>query len=176
MLALAALIAVAAPVRAQMGPPQPGPEHKVFAMDAGTWDATLELKAPGMPATSAKGVQEDVVGCGGLCLISSFKSEMMPGMTFEGHGLTTYDPAKKKYVGSWTDSMSSGLTTSEGTWDEAAKKMTTSMEGPDAGGNVVKSRSVGEYIDADHKTMTMYMAGPDGAEVESMKITYTRRK
>ena len=26
----------------------------------------------------------------------------MPGVPFVGHGLTTWDPQKKKYVGSWS--------------------------------------------------------------------------
>jgi hypothetical protein len=175
-LAFFSFVAVAAPAYAQMDPPQPGPEHKILSMDAGTWDASLELKPPGMPAMNSKGVEENVVGCGGLCLVTSFKSEMGPGAMFEGHGLTAYDATTKKYVGSWTDSMSSGIATSEGTYDEAAKTMTSSMEAKDPSGNVAKSRAVSQYLDADHKVMTMYTTGPDGKEIESMKISYTRRK
>lgn len=159
------------------GPPMPGPEHKVLQMDAGTWDAVVEMSGgPGGAPVSSKGVETNTVGCGGLCLITEFEGEFMPGTPFQGHGLGTYDPAKKKYVGSWTDSMSQGLMVSEGTYDPATKTFTGSMEGPDMNGNVVKSRTVSRYVDEDHRTMTMFSTTPDGKEVETMKITYTRRK
>jgi hypothetical protein len=100
----------------------------------------------------------------------------MPGQTFEGHGVAAYDPAKKKYVGSWTDSMSTGLSVSEATYDAAAKTSTGWMEGPDMTGNVMKMRSTVEYPDTDHRVFTMYSTGPDGKETPGMRITYTRRK
>ena len=162
----------------QMPPmPKPGPQHEVFKMDEGTWDATIEMAGgPGMPAMTSKGVEVNTVGCGGLCLITDFKGEMMPGMTFHGHGIGTWDALKKKYVGSWTDSMSQGMAVSEGVWDPAAKKFTGTMEGPDMTGKVVKSRSVGEYKPDGTRVMTMYAPGPDGKEMQVMRITYKRRQ
>jgi hypothetical protein len=95
---------------------------------------------------------------------------------FKGHGLTAYDASKKKYVGSWSDSMSSGLQVSEGSYDAATKSTTSWMEGPDGTGATVKTKAVSASVDADHRTMTMFMTGPDGKDVQTMKITYTRRK
>jgi hypothetical protein len=160
----------------EMPVPKPGPEHAVLTQDAGTWDAVIELTAPGAPSVTSKGVEVNTIGCGGLCLITDFKGEMMPGQTFEGHGVAAYDPAKKKYVGSWTDSMSTGLSVSEASYDAAAKTSTGWMEGPDMTGNVMKMRSTVEYPDADHRVFTMYSTGPDGKETPGMRITYTRRK
>ena len=123
--------------------PKPGPEHQLFKMDEGVWDATVEIsQGPGAPSMTWKGAETNTVGCGGLCLISDFTADMSQGMTFKGHGLLTWDPAKKKYIGSWVDSMSGGLMLTEATWDPAARKFEATMEGPDASGNVVKSRSV----------------------------------
>ncbi|MBK5295980.1 MAG: DUF1579 domain-containing protein [Vicinamibacteria bacterium] len=157
--------------------PTPGPEHAVLKMDEGTWDAVIELAGPpGAPAMTSKGVEVDTIGCGGLCLITDFKGEMMPGMTFHGHGTTTYDTVTKKYVGSWTDSMSAGLAISQGTYDPATKKASSTMEGRDMTGAMVKSRGVAEYPDADHRVMTMFAPAPDGKEMQVMRITYTRRK
>ena len=175
-LAAAAIMTVAAsPARAQM-PPPPGPEHQVLASDAGTWDAVLEMTAPDGSPMRSNGVQEDTVGCGGRCLVTSFKSEMMPGTTFEGRGVTAWDGAKKKYVGAWTDSMSPGLGVSEGTYDAATKSFTSFMDSTDMTGTVVKTKSVVQHTDADHKVMTMFTTGPDGKEAQAMKISYTRRK
>jgi Protein of unknown function (DUF1579) len=176
----ALVIGLTVPVAAgaQAGPPpmpKPGPEHAIFKMDAGTWDATVEVTmAPGAKPESSKGVEVNTIGCGGLCLISDFKGEMA-GMAFLGHGTTTWDVVKKKYSFSWTDSMSQGLSIGEATWDAKAKRLTGSMEGPDMTGKVVKSRSVVDYPSETSRVMTAYAAGPDGKEMQVLKITYTRR-
>jgi Protein of unknown function (DUF1579) len=157
--------------------PKPGPEHAVFKMDAGTWDAVVETSlAPGAPTAKSKGVEVNTLGCGGLCLITDFKGQLMPGVPFHGHGVTTWDVSKKIYKGSWTDSMSQGLMVGETTWDAANKKATGTMEGPDMTGQVVKMRSVVQYTSATSRVMTAYAPGPDGKEMQVLKITYTKRK
>lgn len=166
------LVATSTALAQDMPPlPKPGPEHKLLESEAGTWDATIEMNTPGGPMTS-KGVETNRMGCGGLCLISDFTGEFMPGTTFEGHGVSTYNPAKKKYVGSWTDSMSAGIMVSESTYDPATKTTTGFMEGPDMTGTMVKVKSVVEHKDPDTRVFTTY--GPDGSA--GMKITYKRRK
>jgi hypothetical protein len=172
----AAAMAATASAWQQMPPmPTPGPEHDVLKTEVGTWDAVVEMTpAPGAPVMKSTGVEVNTIGCGGLCLITEFKADMM-GTTFEGHGIATWDPAKKKYVGTWMDSMSTGLATSESTYDPAAKKWTGWMEGPDMTGKVVRSRSVVAFRDANTRVFTMYSTGPDGKEVEGLKITYTKR-
>ena len=155
--------------------PKPGPAHEVLKSEAGTWDAKVELTpAPGAPPMMSTGVETNVMGCGGLCLITDFKGTM-GGEAFEGHGVATYDPAKKKYVGTWIDSMSFGLSNSEGTWDPAKKTSTGWMEGADATGKVMKMRSVVVHKDAKTRVMTMYAPGPDGKEFQMMRISYTKR-
>jgi len=171
----AALSLAVAAVAQDMPMPKPGPEHKVLEMDAGTWDATVEMfMAPGAPPTTSQGTETNTIGCGGLCLISDFKS-VMAGAPFHGHGTSAWDPAKKKYVGTWTDSMSAGISVSESTYDPATKTATGWMEGPDMTGKVVKSKAVAQYKDANTRVFTMYTTGPDGKEVPSMKISYTRK-
>ncbi len=157
-------------------PPKPGPEHQIFKMDEGTWDAVVEVAtAPGAPPMTSKGVEVNTLGCGGLCLITDFKADM-GGTPFVGHGVGAWDPTKKKYVSSWTDSMSLGISMGEGTYDAATHKMTGWMEGPDmATGKTVKTRSVGE-MKGNTRVFTMFAPGPDGKEMQVMKITYTRRK
>ena len=157
--------------------PKPGPEHAVFKEDAGTWDAVVEtfMQPGGSPMTS-KGIETNVIGCAGLCLVTDFKSEMMPGMQFEGHGIATWDPAKKRYVGSWTDSMSTGMALSEGTWDPEKRTMTGWMEGPDLTGKMTRTKTVGEYTPDGRRIFTAYGPAQNGKEPVQMRITYTRRK
>jgi hypothetical protein len=172
-------LAVTAAAGAQDMPPmpKPGPEHALLAHDVGTWDAVIEMAGPpGAPAMSSKGVEVNIVGCGGLCLITDFKGEFMPGVAFHGHGTTAYDPVTKKYVGSWTDSMSAGLAISEGTYDPVTKRISSTMSGRDQTGAMVKSRTVGESPNPDRRVMTMFATMPDGKEIQTMRITYTRRK
>jgi hypothetical protein len=174
----AVLCCAAAGARAQDTPPmpKPGPEHELLKRDVGVWDATVEMMSPqgGAPVVS-KGIETSTLGPGGLWLLSDFKSEMM-GQPFQGHGITGYDPSKRKYIGTWVDSMSSGLGLVESTYDRAARKMTGSFAGPDATGQTVNLKMVTEYKDDDTRVFTMYMIGPDGKETPSMRITYKRRK
>lgn len=167
----------AAGIAGQMPPaPKPGPAHEALKAEAGTWNAAIEMvPAPGAPAMKSSGVETNVIGCGGLCLITDFKGTMAPGETFEGHGVVAYDPAKKKYVGSWTDSMSAGLAISEAAWDPAAKTFSGWMEGPDATGKVMKSRSVSEHKADGSRVLTMFAPGPDGKEFQMMRIVYTKK-
>jgi hypothetical protein len=177
LLTLVATLAASPALRAQAPEmPKPGPEHELFKQDAGTWDATVEAwMAPGAPPMTSKAVETNVLGCGGLCLVTEFKGDF-GGVPFDGHGTSAYDPTKKKYVGSWTDSMSTGLMIGESTYDPVKKVVTGYMEGPDMTGKVVKSKSVVEYKADGSRVFTMYNRTPDGKEVAGMRITYTKRK
>jgi hypothetical protein len=108
---------------------------------------------------------------GGFWQISEFKSEIM-GQPFEGRGTSGYDPAQKKYVGTWVDTMTPGLATVEGTYDAATKTLTATMEGPGPDGGRVKMKETTQWTDADTRVFTMY--APNGNVM--MKITYKRRK
>jgi hypothetical protein len=94
------------------------------------------------------------------------------GQPFEGRGATGYDPAKKKFVGTWVDTMTPGYYTVEATYDPATKTMTGTMEGPDPSGQVTKTKQTTEWKDADTRVFTMF--APDGA-TPMMRITYKRR-
>jgi hypothetical protein len=176
LLMLAGLSLAPAIATAQAPPlPKPGPEHAILKEDVGTWDASIEMMMPGMPPSPpAKGVETNVLSCNGLCLVTDFKGEMMGG-PFQGHGVSTWDPAKKKFVGSWSDSMAPGLAVTEATWDAAKKTMNGTMEAPDGSGGTAKMRSTVEYT-AGKRVFSMFMIGPDGKEAPTMRITYTRQK
>lgn len=177
LMAVAVCLAAGSPQAPEMPMPKPGPEHQVLKQDEGTWDAKVEMfMAPGAPPMVSTGVETNTMGCGGLCLITDFKGEMAPGQAFHGHGTSAWDPAKKKYVGNWTDSMSAGIMIGESTYDAAKKVATGWLEGTDATGKPAKSKSVVEYKDADTRVFTMYKLGADGKEAAEMRITYTRRK
>lgn len=173
VLAVVALsvLSLSVPALAQ-SPPTPGPEHEMLRKDVGTWDATVEMfMAPGAPPEVSKGT-ETVTMLGAFWQLTEFKSEMM-GQPFEGRGTTGYDPAKKKYVGIWVDTMTPGYSTVEATYDPAKKTMTGTMEGTGPDGVLAKTKETTEWKDADTRVFTMY--APDGT-TPMMRISYRRRK
>jgi Protein of unknown function (DUF1579) len=158
-------------------PPMPkaGPEHELLKSDVGTWDATVESFMPGAPQPMvSKGTETNTL-VGGMWLVTDFKSDMM-GEPFQGHGVSGWDPTKKKYVGTWVDTMSTGLGLSESTYDAATKTMTGTFEGPGPAGEIMKMKSTVVLKDADTRVFTMSGPGPDGKDTTMMRITYKRRK
>jgi len=156
--------------------PKPGPEHEVLKQDVGTWDATVEMLAPGgQPPVVSTGVETVTELSGGLWTVTDFKSTLM-GQPFHGHGTTGYDPVKKKHVFTWVDSMSTGIYLGEGDYDAKTKTLKGWMEGPDPSGKTTRMTQSVQWKDADTRVFTMSGPGPDGKEVPAMRITYKRRK
>ena len=112
---------------------------------------------------------------GGMWLLSEFEGKI-GGQTFMGHGQFGYDPIKKKYIGTWADTMSPHLSMMEGTYDAKTKTMTTISTGVGPGGQPTKGKNIGKQVDDDTRLFTMYMITPDGKEKKMMEIKYTRRK
>jgi Protein of unknown function (DUF1579) len=155
--------------------PKPGPEHQMLKQDEGVWDASVEaFMAPGAPPNVSKGTETNRLTGGGLWLVSDFKSEFM-GQPFEGHGITGWDPAKKKFVGTWVDSMTTSLSVAESTYDPSTKTVTGWMEGQDENGKAAKMKTTMQWKDPDTRVFTMFDT-KDGKETPTLRITYTRKK
>jgi hypothetical protein len=164
--ALGGLLA-AAPLFAQEV--KPGPEHALFREWEGTWEATVKT-----PAGESKGTQTMSVGLNGLWLLERFTGDIAGGK-FEGVGGTSYDPAKKKYVSVWIDSMSTRPMVSEGTYDAATKTLTMAGDMPMPDGATMKVTMISVTRDANTRHFTLKGTGPDGKEIEMLQITYRRR-
>jgi hypothetical protein len=158
---------------AQPPVPQPGPEHEVLKRDVGTWDVTLEITpAPGMPPFSMTGVETNTL-FGGRWVLTDNKFDMM-GQTFEGHGISGYDPARKAYVSTWADTMSTSLNVGEGTFDAATNTMTGWSEVADPAGGKTKAKTVTTWPGPDQRLVKMYL--PADAPQPFMTMTYKKRK
>src|SRR5262245_28813429 len=114
-VAVALLVLVAAGTRAQ-DYPKPGAEHEQLKQMTGVWDAHVKCNMP--TPTQSKGEYRAKLDLGGFFLVTEFNGDM-GGKLFHGRGFTGFDPFKKKYVGIWVDSMSPGIYTSEGAFDQA---------------------------------------------------------
>jgi hypothetical protein len=166
-LAAVALALLAAPVAQAQEGPKPGPEHEVLKKMVGNWDLTM--KFGGM---ETKGTVTYKMELGGLWLTSNLESELF-GTKFQGKGLDTYDPARKKYVGVWVDSMASSPMLLEGSFDKEKKTLTMTGSGPGMDGKPTKYKSVSVMPDDDTINFSMYIG--DGKE-PAFTIVYKRKK
>jgi hypothetical protein len=152
------------------GPATPGPEHQALKKLEGTWTAKVK-----MGDAESTGTMTYKMELGGLWLLSHFQGEF-GDQKFEGRGMDTYDPMKKKYLSVWVDSMSTQPMLSEGTYDEKEKILTMTGKAPGPDGEPAQYRMVVKETDDDHHTFTMYMIGKDGQENKMMTIDYTRKQ
>lgn len=151
-------------------PPTPGPEHAALKRLEGEWTAVFKAGDSDSPGTMSYKME-----CGGLWLSSLFRCEF-GGQKFEGRGVESYDPAQKKYVTVWVDSMSTRPLFLSGDMDKEKKTLTMTGEGPGPEGRNVKYKNVTRYTDNDHHTFEMYMVGAGGEETKMLTIEYTRKK
>ncbi len=176
---LSAALLSAAPAAAlqDYAPPKPGKEHELLRQFEGEWEYTSRfIMAPGQEPVVSKGKETSRIIAGGLFLVFDVEGDMM-GSRFVGHGTMGYDTHKKKFTGSWIDSMATGLYLVEGTADEKGKVFTEWMEGADPQtGAAMKMKLVHEIKDKDSRVLRFFMNGPDGKELETGSLEYKRKK
>lgn len=165
-----------------------GENHKLLEQMAGDW--TYELKMwmdPSGKPEESKGTSSRKAIMGGHYYLAEHEGKFqMPGpdgkmqdMDFKGMAIEGYDNAKKKFVSSWIDNMSTMIMYSEGVYDSATKTFTYNAECEMMPGKVTKVREVIKIVDNDHHTFEWYddMHGPEnGPMKKTMEINYTRKK
>jgi hypothetical protein len=176
------LWADAAPrLQEEFSPPKPTPEHLALKEEAGAWDAVIKASFPGpdgkVQEVESRGIEFNRMMPGDLWLITTFRGEF-GGMPFHGHGVTGYDPNKKKYIGTWVDNFAPALMVMEGTYDEATKTSTFYSDTVDERGQPTKAKMTELQQDKDHRHFTLFMQGPQGGDdwTKVMEIHYTRRE
>jgi len=154
----------------------PGEGHKVLEPMIGSWNVkSTSWEAPGAPPTQGAGTAESSWILGGRFVREDFQGEF-GGMKFQGLGYTGYDNFKKKYVGTWMDTMGTMIMVMTGTADPSGKVLSTTSTMDDAvTGKPMKVRTVTRIVDANKHVMEMF--GPDrsGKEFKMMEIVYTRK-
>jgi hypothetical protein len=144
----------------------------------GNWDAKVKTYAePGKDPIESTATYAAKMEIGGLFLVGEIKGKMLD-MDFFAKSISGYDTFKKKYTGTWVDSMSPCLYSLEGSFDKTGKVYTEIMEGPNPGtGEKMKLRLVTEIKDKDSMNTKMFGTDP-GAKEERlwMELIYTRKK
>jgi len=155
----------------------PGGMQKMLAKQDGVWNTDITLwTAPGQLPQKSSGSCTNKMVLNGLYQESVYTGSVM-GMAFEGHSTVGFDNAKKIFVSSWIDNMGSGIMNMQGSWDGATKSIT--MKGTETDpmtGKDTEVREVMKIIDDNNQTMEMYGPGPDGKEMKTMEIKFTRKK
>ncbi len=153
--------------RAQDAPPktEPTKEHEWLKQFVGEWQGDF-----GDAVSTSRML-------GGLWMVSDVKAQF-GDISMAAVMTLGYEPAKKKYVGTWVDSMTAYLWKYEGTVDAAGKVLTLETEGPNPalGGKMVKMRDAIEIKSKDQFSLTSSMLGDDGKWQEFMTINYKRKK
>src|SRR5262245_13512739 len=155
---------------------KPSEGHERLKPLAGTWKTVVKMWDK--PGAAAPQVSD------GECtdqwiLEGRFLKEECTGtfaqMPFQGMGITGYDNAKKMYVGSWIDTMGTGILTSTGTVHKSGKTFTSTTTMPDpASGKPMKARLITKIVDDNTHTFEMHI--PAGTkDFKMMEITYTRK-
>lgn len=158
--------------------PKPTPEHERLAHGVGTWDATIKswMQGPGAEPTVSKGVETVKLMPGGLWALSEFHGKF-GDMDFHGNGQSGYDPLKKKYIGTWVDSMETTVMVMEGEFDNQSKTLTMYSKGVGPDGKPYDAKMVEVYKDKDNRVFTMSMKSDEtrGEYIKVMEISYVKR-
>lgn len=155
---------------------EPTEQHKLLQRSVGKWNITIKSwMDPKQPPMESKGTAEGKALLGGRYVQTDVTSDMM-GKPFSGVAVNGYDKAKKKFVGTWIDSMSTGIMRSEGTADASGNTMTVQTVSTDPiTGKDSKMRVVGTWEGTD-KLVEEFFEKKKGKETKMMEITYTRAK
>jgi hypothetical protein len=155
---------------------EPGAAHKVLKSLEGVWDtsATVWLAAGGAGET-AKGRAEFWANHGDRFMIEEFTGQLL-GKPVTFHVILGYDNAKKKYVASLINSVSTEIRTREGTADASGKVITFTGTTFDAiAGRNHAERAVYK-LESDKKlTVEVFETPPGGKEFKKMEVSYSRK-
>ncbi|MEB3287428.1 MAG: DUF1579 domain-containing protein [Vampirovibrionales bacterium] len=175
MLSSAVCWAADKPAEAMPEMPQPTKEHAWLQQFVGDWKAESDLfMEPGKPPVHTTGTEE-IEAVGEFWTVSEIESTMMD-KPFTGNMTLGFDTAKKKFVGTWIDSMTGKLWEYEGTVDATGKVLTLNSEGecPMNPGKLTQFKEVLELKDENTKTFTSSMLDENGKWVTVMTSTATR--
>jgi len=154
----------------------PGEPHKQLASLEGSWATkTKEWMEPNKPPMESTGSCEEKMLLDGRFLQQQCTGEMM-GQPFTGLGMIGYDNHTKKYVSTWTDSMSTGIFVMDGTGSADGKTVTLKGGHQDPIEGRMEHRAVWKLVDPNTQIFELYGAGKGKEDLKMMEITYTRKQ
>ena len=155
---------------------QPQDQHRWLQKLVGQWTSEAEMPTEGQSADKSRGT-ENVRTLGDLWVLCEGTGEMPGGGTATMLMTLGYDPAKRRFVGTWVGSMMTHMWVYEGTLDASQRILTLESEGPSMAGDgkMAKYRDIIEFKSDDHRTLTSHMLGQDGKWQPFMTAHYRRK-
>lgn len=178
-IAIAALAFISISAVHAQEPSFPGPqkEHEWLKQFNGKWTSTSKTVATDdQPSMNYSGTMDSQM-LGGFWTINKMTGDM-GGKKFQGLQTIGYDTKRKKYVGTWVDSMMNHLWRYEGNVDASGKKLVLVAEGPSymAKDKLTKYRDSYEFKSPDKIIATSEIVGEDGKWVTFMTAEMKRVK
>ncbi|MBC7834395.1 MAG: DUF1579 domain-containing protein [Phycisphaerales bacterium] len=150
--------------------------HQRLEEMLGDWDCKAKFwMDPSAPAMEMTGTSKNAFVLGGRWLRQDFTSTFM-GQPFTGLGYTGYDNIKKTYIGTWMDTMTTGMMTSEGKFDEATNTYTFTGWILDPMNKKNAFRHVMKIDNENQHTFSMFESKGGEAERKTAEMVYTRKK
>jgi hypothetical protein len=157
---------------------EPQKEHQWLQKLVGEWTTEAEgSMGPDKPPETFKGT-ESVRSIGGVWVVCEGRGEMPGGGAATTIMTLGYDPAKKRFVGTFIGSMMTHMWVYDGQLDPAGKVLTLDTEGPDFAheGKTTRYKDAIEFKSDDHRVLTSNMLGDDGKWNLFMTANYRRKK
>lgn len=157
---------------------EPTKEHRWLLRMVGEWSFEGEcIMGPDQPPMKSTGncVTRSL---GDLWTLNEGWGEMPGGGDMRSIITLGFDPAKGKFVGTFTASMMTHLWLYEGSLDAAGKVLTLDAEGPSmtGDGGMAKYQDIVTVENDDHWILSSQMLGPDGKWHKFMTAHYRRKK
>jgi hypothetical protein len=157
--------------------PEPQSEHRWLEKLVGHWTFENEaVMAPGEAPVKFTGT-EVVRSLGGLWTIGEGQGEGPGGGLHKSIMTLGYDPAKKRFVGTFIGSMMTHLWLYEGALDSAGRVLTLDSDGPNfSGDGIARYQDLIEFVDDNHRILGSRVQQSDGTWNHFMTAHYYRTK
>ena len=155
---------------------EPQGEHRWLDRFLGTWTYEHECQPdPGQPVQKLKG-RQTFTSLGGFWILGDGTGEMPGGGEAKMLLTIGYDPASKRYVGSWIGSMMPNLWVYEGDVDAAGRILSLQADGPSFSGDgtIATYQDIVEVMTDDHYRFRSQVRQPDGSWHVFIEADYRR--
>lgn len=151
-------------------------EHRWLEQLAGKWSVTFDMPSGTGEQPSEGAWIDETRSLGGAWIVSEMTGVMPDGSTATNIMALGYDPAKKRYVGSFVSSVMTCLWVYEGTLDETGKVLTLDCEGPDFEntGTTAHYQDIITIKDANTRNFSSRTQNADGTWKPVMSSDYNR--
>jgi hypothetical protein len=159
-----------------MHTPEPHAEHRWLHQLIGEWNIESEFRMePDQPPMKTRG-REVVRALGELWTIGEGSGNTPDDGSCDSMMTLGYDPAKKRFVGSFIASAMTHFWSYDGSLDESGRVLTLDAEGPSFAGDGTMARyqDIIEFVTDDHRTLTSRMQSSDGSWSQFMIAHYRR--